>query len=70
MNKKLKELTDDTLKAIRKLEVVLPEVYTDIFYSKAKSKGVSIDETSKKQALLYALERIEQVSDEASKSTK
>ncbi len=35
MNQKLEELTDATIKEIRKLEIVLPEIYKDIFYTKA-----------------------------------
>ncbi len=70
MNKKLQELTDATIKEISKLEIVLPEIYNDIFYTQADSLGIKIDEREKEKALIYALNKIQKMKDETEKSTK
>ncbi len=70
MNKKLQELTDQTIKEISKLEVVLPEIYNDIFYTKANNLGIKINEKEKEKALIYALNKIQKMKDETEKSTK
>jgi len=70
MNGKLQELTDETIKEVRKLEIVLPEIYNDIFYTKANDLGIKIDEKEKEKALIYALNKIQKMKDETEKSTK
>ncbi|MFK5881846.1 MAG: GGDEF domain-containing protein [Sulfurospirillum sp.] len=69
MNKKLHELTDETIKEIRKLDIVLPEIYNDIFYTKANDLGIKINEKEKKKALIYAMNKIQKMKDETEKST-
>lgn len=69
MNKRLQELTDVTIKEIRKLEIVLPEIYRDIFYTKAGEMDIVIDETDKEMALIYALKKIQTLKNETEKST-
>jgi len=59
MNKKLQEITDETIKELSKLEIVLPEIYTGIFFAKAKELNIEIDEQDKEQALTYALKKIQ-----------
>ena len=44
MNKRLQELTDVTIKDIRKLEIVLPEIYRDYFYTNAGEMDIVIDQ--------------------------
>lgn len=68
MNKKLQELTDITIKEIRKLEIVLPEIYQDIFYTKAKELNVVMSENDKEMAMIYALKKIQNLKDETEKS--
>lgn len=68
MNHKLQELTDETIKEIRKLEIVLPEIYKDIFYTKAKELDVTISEHDKEMAMIYALKKIQNLKDETEKS--
>lgn len=68
MNKKLQELTDETIKEIRKLEIVLPEIYQDIFYTKAKELNVTMSESDKEMAMIYALKKIQNLKDETEKS--
>jgi len=68
MNKDLQELTDDTIREIRKLEIVLPEIYRDIFYAMAKKRGITINEDDKEEALTYALVKIQKLSQETQKS--
>lgn len=68
MNKELQELTDDTIKAIRKLEIVLPEIYRDVFYTKAQERSITINEEDKEEALIYALRKIQKLSDETKES--
>ena len=69
MDKKLIELTDEVIKEVRKLEVVLPEIYKDIFYSKADQLNIKIDEESREKALIYALKKIQKMKDETEEST-
>ena len=69
MNKELQELTDATIKEIRKLEIVLPEIYRDIFYTKAGELGIVISENDKEMALIYALKKIQTLKNETEKST-
>lgn len=66
---KLQELTDATIKEIRKLEIVLPEIYKDIFYTKAQELNIKIDENDKEVALIYALKKIQKIKDETEEST-
>lgn len=68
MNKHLQELTDVTIKEIRKLEIVLPEIYKDVFYTKAQELGIVISEDDKEMALIYALKKIQMLKDETEKS--
>ncbi len=70
MNKKLHELTDETIKEIQKLEIVLPEIYNDIFYTKANDLNIKIDEQEKEKALMYAMNKIQKMKDETEKSTR
>ena len=69
MNKQLQELTDLTIKEILNLEIVLPEIYRDIFYTKAKELGIKVSEIDKEVALLYALKKIQYIQDETERST-
>jgi diguanylate cyclase (GGDEF)-like protein len=69
MNKQLQELTDVTIKEIRKLEIVLPEIYRDIFYTKAAELNIVIGESDKELALIYALKKIQTLKNETEKST-
>jgi diguanylate cyclase (GGDEF)-like protein len=69
MNKQLQELTDVTIKEIRKLEIVLPEIYRDIFYTKATELNIVIGESDKELALIYALKKIQTLKNETEKST-
>ena len=69
MNKQLQELTDITLQEIRNLEIVLPEIYRDIFYSKAKEMEIELSDIDKEAALLYALKKIQLIHDETEHST-
>jgi len=69
MNKQLQELTDVTIKEIRKLEIVLPEIYRDIFYTKATELNIVIGENDKELALIYALKKIQTLKNETEKST-
>lgn len=68
MNKELQELTDATIKEIRKLEIVLPEIYKDIFYTKAQELNITISENDKEMALIYALKKIQILKDATEKS--
>lgn len=69
MNQKLEELTDATIKEIRKLEIVLPEIYKDIFYTKADEMKIVISDNDKEMAMIYALKKIQNLKDETEKST-
>lgn len=69
MNKNLQQLTDATIKEIRKLEVVLPEIYKDIFYTKAEELNITITDNDKEMAMIYALKKIQHLKDETEKST-
>lgn len=69
MNHKLEELTDATIKEIRKLEIVLPEIYKDIFYTKADEMKIIISDNDKEMAMIYALKKIQNLKDETEKST-
>ncbi len=69
MKNDLQELTDETIKEVRKLEVVLPEIYKDIFYTKADELNITIKEKDKEQAMIYALKKIQKMRDETEKST-
>lgn len=69
MNQRLQELTDLTIKEILNLEIVLPEIYRDIFYTQAKERGITLDDIDKEDALIYALKRIRQVQEETENST-
>ena len=69
MNQRLQELTDLTLKEILNLEIVLPEIYRDIFYTKAKELGIKLNDIDKETALIYALKKIQHVENETKKST-
>lgn len=69
MNKELQELTDATIKEIRKLEIVLPEIYKDVFYTKAEEMNIHISENDKEMAMIYALKKIQNLKDETEKST-
>ncbi|AOO65495.1 GGDEF domain-containing protein [Sulfurospirillum halorespirans] len=68
MNKQLQELTDLTIKEIRNLEIVLPEIYRDIFYSKAKDLGIKLSDIDKEAAMLYALRKIQLIQNETERS--
>lgn len=68
MNKKLQEITDETIKELGKLEIVLPEIYTEIFFAKARELNIKIDEKDKEQALMYALKKIQDMKDATEKS--
>lgn len=70
MNKELQELTDDTIRAIRKLEIVLPEIYKDVFYTKAKERKITINEDDKEAALIYALKKIQKIAEETKESAQ
>jgi diguanylate cyclase (GGDEF)-like protein len=69
MNKELNILTDQTIIEISKLEIVLPEIYKDIFYTKADELGIKINESDKEKALIYALKKIEKLKNETHKNT-
>ena len=69
MNKQLQELTDLTIKEILNLEIVLPEIYRDIFYAKAKERGIKVSDIDKEVALIYALQKIQYIQDETERST-
>ncbi len=68
MNKKLQELTDETIREIRKLEIVLPEIYKDIFFTKANELDITIDEDDREKAMIYALKKIQKMRDETENS--
>jgi len=68
MNKQLQELTDLTIKEIRNLEIVLPEIYRDIFYTKAKDLGIKLSDIDKEAAMLYALHKIQLIQNETERS--
>jgi diguanylate cyclase (GGDEF)-like protein len=59
MRTKLEQLTSETIKDIIQLEIVLPEIYKDIFYTNAKKMGIKIDYDNKEEALIYALKKIQ-----------
>lgn len=69
MRKDLEELTNDTLKEIRSLEIVLPEIYKDVFYTKAKLKNIKLDIDDKEEALIYAMKKIQKIENQAKHST-
>ncbi|MBE0492073.1 MAG: GGDEF domain-containing protein [Sulfurospirillum sp.] len=69
MNKQLEELTSETIKEVMALEIVLPEIYKDIFYTKAKIKHININLDDKEEALIYALKKIQQIEKETQNST-
>lgn len=69
MNQRLQELTDLTIKEILNLEIVLPEIYRDIFYTKAQELGIKLSDVDKETALIYALNKIQHVQDAAEQST-
>jgi len=69
MNQRLQELTDLTLKEILNLEIVLPEIYRDIFYTKAKELGIEVNEIDKETALIYALNKISNAQKKTQEST-
>lgn len=68
MNKQLQELTDLTIKEIRNLEIVLPEIYRDIFYTKANELGIKLSDIDKEAAMLYALRKIQLLKNETERS--
>lgn len=68
MNGKLQELTDVTIKEIRKLDIVLPEIYQDVFYTKAQELNIQIDKNDKEMALIYALKKIQKLKDATEES--
>jgi len=68
MNKQLQELTDLTIKEIRNLEIVLPEIYRDIFYSKAKDLGIKLSDIDKEATMFYALRKIQLIQNETERS--
>ena len=68
MNKQLQELTDLTIKEIRNLEIVLPEIYRDIFYAKAKDLGIKLSDIDKEAAMFYALRKIRIIQNETERS--
>ncbi|NOX16551.1 MAG: GGDEF domain-containing protein [Epsilonproteobacteria bacterium] len=70
MENNLQELTDETLKEVRKLEVVMPEIYKDIFYTKASELNITIKEKDREQAMIYALKKIQKMRNETEESTK
>jgi diguanylate cyclase len=65
----LEELTDDTIKEIRSLEIVLPEIYKDVFYTKAKQKNIKLNIEDKEKALIYAMKKIQKIEHQAQHST-
>lgn len=69
MRKDLEELTNETLKEVNSLEIVLPEIYKDVFYTKAKLKNIKIDIDDKEEALIYAMKKIQQIESQAQHST-
>jgi len=69
MNKNLQEITDETIKELSKLEIVLPEIYAEIFFTKAKELNIEINEQDREQALMYALEKIQKMKNETEEST-
>jgi diguanylate cyclase (GGDEF)-like protein len=69
MKKELQELTDDTIREIRKLDIVLPEIYRDVFYTMAQKRDIVINADDKEEALTYALAKIQKLNDETQKST-
>ncbi|MCF6173495.1 MAG: hypothetical protein L3J44_06930, partial [Campylobacteraceae bacterium] len=69
MKNSLQELTDETLKEVRKLEIVMPEIYKDIFYTKADELNITIKEKDKERAMIYALKKIQKIRNETEKST-
>ena len=69
MNKQLQELTDLTIKEILNLEIVLPEIYRDIFYTKAKELGIKVSDIDKEVALIYALQKMQYIQNETERST-
>ena len=68
MDQRLQELTSQTIKEILHLEIVLPEIYRDIFNTKAEELGIAINEFDKESALMYALQKIQYLKDEAQSS--
>ena len=60
MNNQLQELTDATIKEIRKLEIVLPEIYRDIFYTKAGELEIVIAENDKEQTEWVEIDEVEE----------
>lgn len=69
MKRELAFLTAHTIKEIQKLEIVLPDIYKDIFYTKAKEENIKINDIDKEEALLYALNKIKQTEHQAHEST-
>lgn len=61
MNKNLEYLTSETIKEIQNLEIVLPEIYKDVFYTKAETNKIKIDIDDKEEALMYALKKIKKI---------
>lgn len=59
MRSELEQLTSETIKEVLPLEIVLPEIYRDIFYTKAQQKGIKINLDDKEEALIYALKKIQ-----------
>lgn len=68
MRRDLEELTSETLKEVQTLEIVLPEIYKDIFYTKAKLKNIKIDLDDKEEALIYALKKIQKIENQTKHS--
>lgn len=68
MKEDLEYLTSQTIKEIMSLEIVLPEIYKDIFYTKAKMKNIKINLDDKEEALIYALKKIKKIEKETQDS--
>lgn len=68
MRRDLEELTSETLKEVQILEIVLPEIYKDVFYTKAKLKNIKIDLDDKEEALIYALKKIQKIENQTKHS--
>lgn len=65
----LKVLTHDTFKEIRKLDIVPPCVYKDIFFANAKNKHIDVDDMDLKDASGLILDKINKISEQTEINT-
>ncbi len=67
----LKVLTNDTLKAIRKFDVVTPELFKETFLTKAKEHNISVDlEALAERSMDFTLHKVYEIEEQTVENTQ